>query len=307
MAHKFYFKFVLFCLMLFLCALIIDAKRNVFHLAIYVSDEMTILNDTSKSEYLIYVSNFNHTIFPLNIITSKPKNFKMSYYDTQIKNGLDDQIYMKFSLLTNYSNYLPMGVKTEIPPSTKLVGYNLENEILTLTVSEDFLNYNKANEEELLKILTFTFTSIDGIKTVKLVSEDNDIQFEHYFRDTFQKDDFILNVYFQTTNINDSTKYNLYYLTGINDNYYLVPTTVIVETNELSEKENISLLLTKTFNIPLISFVDTNNIEEIVNSDIFQEKLPYYQYYLTCFENNIINKNYSIDIKDINFYEIVFE
>ncbi|QVK18983.1 GerMN domain-containing protein [Mycoplasmatota bacterium] len=307
MFNKFYFKFFLFCLILLLCALIIDSKRSGLKLPVYLKEEVKLENTYQDVEdYLIYVSDLNDMIFPLNIIAKEKDTFKINFYDSIITNTLDKQIYMRFSLLTNYSNYLPIGIKTLIPKSSRLMSYQLNDELLTLNVSKEFLNYNREFEEEILKILTYTFTSIPGINEIRLVCDNEEVNFTKLYKETFIKEDFILNVFLNTANINNSIQYNIYYLTNVNNSYYLVPTTIFDVRNELTQHENVKVLLTRTFNIPLITFIEANNLEKIANTTIFQENLSYYQYYLTCFDNNIIEKDYSVDIKNVNFYEIEF-
>jgi len=308
MVNKFYFKFFLFCLILLLSALIIEHQRSGLKLPIYLKEEINS-DDLyqQENEYLIYVSDLNDMIFPLNVKTKETNEFKMNYYDTIISNELDKLIYMRYSLLTNYSNYLPIGVKTYLPKSSRLESYELIDQLLILEVSEAFLNYDKENENKMLKILTYTFTSIPGISEIKLLCGNEEVSFGIQNKLTFTKADFILNVFLKTANINTSTQYNVYYYTEINESYYLVPTTIITSTNQLSNDENIIYWLTREINYPLITMIENSDVEEMMRSTMFKEDLPYYQYYLTCFENNIKDYDDTVDIKNVNYYEIEFD
>ncbi len=299
MLNKFYIKFCLLCILLILCVLIIEAKRMTVNLPIFVRDEVTITKKAMKeSEYFVYVADNNNYIFPINIVTKKKLDFNMSYYQNKVKNTVDDTIYMTFSLLTNYSNYLPKGVETLIPTSTKLLEYEIIDNTLTLNLSKAFLNYNQLYEKEMLEIITYTYTNVFNIKLVKLLCENERINFVNYEQNIFKQNDFMLNVFLKTTNVNKAELYIVYFFTNINEVYYLVPTTIIKTDDNLSQEQDVKKLLSNTLDIPLISFFNNNQ------NDDFSESFANYQYFLTCFENNIMSRNYSIDIKSINFYNI---
>lgn len=306
MLNKFYVKFSLFCILLLLCVLIIDTKSKTVNLPIFVRDEVKLTKETTKeSEYLIYVADVNDLIFPINIVTTKKLDFNMTYYQKKINNSLDDTIYMTFSLLTNYSNYLPSGVKTLIPTSTQLLDYEINGDILTLNLSKAFLNYSQKSEKEMLEIITYTYTNLLDIKSVKLLCENERINFNNYEQNIFKQNNFLLNVFLKTTDVNNAELYIVYFFTNIKDTYYLVPTTIIKSQDNLSHEQNVVNLLSNTLNIPLISFFDNNHDDD--QNDDFSESFANYQYFLTCFENNIMNRNFSIDIKNINFYDIEFK
>ncbi len=305
MFSKYYIKLFLFSLILLLSALIIDAKREELSLSVYLREDITLKEDDYiNNEYLIYVSDLNQMIFPLNIIAKENNEFILDYYQDKINNSIDKQIYMKFSLLTNYSNYLPMGVKTYIAPSSRLVNYELDEGLLTLNFSKEFLYYNHLYEEEMLKIITYTFSELSEVDEIKLLCENKNISFNRQI-ETLKKSNFSLNVFFNTADILNATPYTIYYVTAVQDAYYLVPTRIY--DNETDTNAHIKILLINTFNIPLLTLIEEDNIDEIIKNEYFQEKLPYYQYYLSCFENNIREKQITIDIKNVNFYELEFE
>lgn len=298
--NKFYVKFSLFCTLLLLIALIIDTKRDTLNIPIIIKDNLRLKEGESryKNEYLIYVSDFNKLIFPLNIVVNETENFKISYYEDKITTEMDELIYMTFSLLTNCSNYLPKGVKTYIPQSTKLSKYKLENKILTLYVSDEFNTYNKDNEDVMFKIIYSTFTNINKVDYVVIERNDDkeDIQEE------LQQYNH-LNLFINTTDINNAKEYVAYFYTLIDNRYYLVKASIYEKNNELSREENVLRILTNTINMPLISFIETKEFNSIDKFDL----LSYYQYYLTCFENHLVDKDESIDIRKINYYEILLK
>ncbi len=304
MLNKFYLKYILFCVFVLLIALIIQSQKTDISLPVYLRDEIKIKENRKKEEYLIYVSDNFEMIFPLNIITRQSANFKPDFYHELVKSNQDKLIYMLYSLLTNYSNYLPRGVKTYIPKSSRIISYELNDNLLTLNLSKDFLDYSKKKETEMLKIITYTFTSIPNVMEVKLLCENKEVDYLNYDQETFKRDDFILNMFIYSTNASDISQYHLFYYTNIENNYYLVPTVIYDRKPQNSYDEQILKLLSMTMNIPLITFVNEKYYEKKDNSLIFHHDLSHYQYYLTCFENNIRENIDNIDIKKINFYEI---
>lgn len=303
MLDKFFVRFILFIMILILLVLISERKNK--EAPVFYQDGLSIQDNYLEEEYLIYVADQNNLIFPLNVVALFDKDFKISYYHSETNNEIDKEIYMVFSLLTNYSNHLPQGTKTFIPKTTKLLDYNISEDILILNLSEDFLTYNQKYEEEILKILTFSFTSIPGINKVKLVCEGENINFKTYYKNILSKDEFILNMFINDVISDNLLKYEVYYLTQVEDSLYLVKVTVF-DNDIPSKEEKINKLLTTVGMIPVITLVTEESIGEINKSVIFEENLSFYQYYLTCFDNNIKEQNNSYDIKDINYYYTIF-
>jgi hypothetical protein len=292
---------------LFLLALIIDAQTKTVDLPILIGEEINFeehVHAKVKEEYLIYVADFNDYLFPLNIVLEKEENDGISIYEDDIKTELDEVIYTTFSLLTNYSNYLPIGVTTSIPPSTQLISYELNDRELTLNLSNSFLNYNEVDEKNIIKILTYTFTHMNAIDRVKIVCEGKKINFKSTEKVVFSQSDFALNVYFNDFNLNETNFIIIYYYTELEDNMYLVPVTVYDKVVE-NKEEQIKMHLTRSNSLPVISLIDENEIEEYSLDAFFDNDLKYFQYYFTFSENNIIEESKNVSIKNVNFYEIV--
>src|SRR5690554_2554174 len=208
MLNKFYIKFILFIVIVFLITIIIDKNKTSELPIIYDNDINYQKTYDNEDEYLIYVADKNNVLFPLNIIACSDDNFNINYYQSKIKNELDKSIYMTFSLLTNYSNHLPQETFTFIPKTTKLLSYNINEGVLELNLSNDFFQYNPKYESEILKILTYTFTSITGVNEIKISKLEK-------HQTTFSRDDFILNMFIEDKVSNDLEKFNIYYITEV--------------------------------------------------------------------------------------------
>lgn len=307
MLNKYYIKLFLFIVILLIITLIIDNNNKIINLPISVNNNVELTNLTTtkeENEYVIYVSDLNNILFPVNIIVNKDKYNSIPYYNSKIDSQLDEDVFVRFSLITNFSNYLPKNTKTLIPQSTKLNSYKLSNDVIILDMSKEFLNYNKNEEKEILIQIIYTFTTIENINNVKILCEGKDVLFNNYNTNVFSQDNLLINVYFRTANITNATIYTIYYYVDIDDSFYLVPITVYEDSN-LSNSQVVSNLLTSSLTIPVLSLLTPEDINNYYNQqDDFIDSFKYYQYYFSFYENNIISHNNNISIENINYYKI---
>ena len=169
---------------------IIQKSKNTVMLPVLLKEDKDF-SDILKyeEECTVYVFDKNKFVFPLHATVKYGSSFNFGFYKEKIISEMDKKIYLLFSLLTNYNNYLPMGVYTYIPQASRLIDYSIDDGLLTLNVSDNFLRYNKGCKDEILKTLVFSYTAIPGINKVKIVCENNNV-----FNEVFARDDFILSV-----------------------------------------------------------------------------------------------------------------
>ncbi|ERJ13531.1 GerMN domain-containing protein [Haloplasma contractile] len=284
-----------FCVavILLLIALIIEKRHPVTTLPMdyRINDETKISSDflNDSKQVTVYVSDFNDIIFPLTVDVNGAKSeFK-------------DDIELTFSMLTEYSNYLPMGVKTLIPPSTRLIDYSVTDGNLTLNVSKEFLYYNQAHLDHLMDILTYSFTEMRNINTVTLLCEGKEIELG--FIDTFSllnRRNRLLNTVYNAEQLSDSRTVTVYYYTAVHDDYYLVPVNVIVDKNQLSDHLLIKEIFTSYYiNIPVTSYINEENIitveEQLSNLKSgytnIEDDFSLKQYYYSLLANNQTNND----------------
>lgn len=100
-----------------------------------------------------------------------------------IKVGLDsieeDVISQKWDILTINSNLLPKGYSSPIISNTKLLDYQIDNNVLTLNLTEDFIN---SNGRKAIECLAWNFCCDDIDEVVvkindQVVKEINNYQF----------------------------------------------------------------------------------------------------------------------------------
>ena len=60
--------------------------------------------------------------------------------------------------------YLPNGFNAIIPKNTKILNKSLEDDLLKINFSKEFLNIEKENEEKMLEAIVYSLLEIKGIK-----------------------------------------------------------------------------------------------------------------------------------------------
>lgn len=281
-------RFVLFIILLVLAVLIIDKKMNQAILTVSfrqldLVDEEEMIEDALT----IHVANQDNLIIPVHIQLNRAHDYRLKGYEDQVLNEEGWSIYYTFSLLTNLSNHLPLGVKTLIPRSTKLLDYELNGPYLTLYVSRDFYGYNKAHEERMLNIISHTYKENLDVDYVKIVCDGREIRYEGYDHVWLNNRDFELNPIHQSDDRSYPT--TVFYYVAIEDEMFLTPITIYsAEPN--TTKEHIQTYLKFNLSLPVITYTDDSDLA-----------IKQYQYSL--FENELMEES-ELEFSDINQYTI---
>lgn len=296
MLQKFYIKYFLFVLVLLLITLIIHTKNNkvILDLTVWEDDDRPVQKSLISDEFLVYVANEDQIIFPLNVNVSRNLSYELNGYEEVVQTETDQKMYYTFSLLTNNSNYLPQGVQTLVPRSTKLLSYKLSDNYLTLNVSNDFLYYNRNHEKKMMSLLTYTFTEMFGVDYFRIKAEDRIIDFDHYTNNWFTKDQFVLNSYLTSGSHQGFDTYLIYYYIDVENELYLAPVSIADETST-NKPERIRYYLSHIIGLPVMTFYEEDS------------EAAYAQYYLSMKSNGFMgNTDEPVDLLEINVYEVVF-
>ena len=70
------------------------------------------------------------------------------------------------------SEYIPKNFQPIIPKNTRILSIDLNNNLLKINFSKEFLNVSKDNEEKLIEALIYTLTDIPEIKEIMIFIED---------------------------------------------------------------------------------------------------------------------------------------
>lgn len=194
--------------------------------------------------------------------------------ESQTTEDLILEIISSLTIESTKSSYIRDGFKGIIPKNTKVLDTTLENNILTINFSQEFLNVTKENEEKMLEALIYSLLEIPEVKKISILVEGEKLKNLPNSKKKlpeFLDRSFGINKIYNLDSIKDTSKTTIYYLSKYNDYYYYVPVTKI--TNDKAEKAEIiikELKSTPIYHTNLISFLaaSTNitNYELLENS-----------------------------------------
>ena len=211
---------------------------------------------------------------PINNINYKNKQDNFIYlidnnkYTSRVSTVLtstkiQDKIKEIINILTIGSNsYIRDGFKKVIPKNTKLLNLEIQNDLVKLNFSKEFYNVDIYNEEKMIESIVYSLTSLDNIKYVSIFVEGkifNKLPNSNKKINTVLDRNIGINKEYNISNITNTTKTTIYYLSKYNDFYYYVPVTKI--QNEDSSKIEIiikELTSSNLLNTNLISYLNSN-------------------------------------------------
>lgn len=217
-----------------------------------------------------FPKNINSTKVPLNtnyidialspIYLINKDNYVIRTTFASTSKNSEEKIKEAINALTinNQNEALPSNFRQIIPQNTRLLNFSLEDGLLKINFSKEFLNVPKNDEEKLIEALVYTLTEIPEIKEIMLFIENQKLE---YLPQTNTKlpntltRNFGINKVYDITNIKNLTKTTIYYIGKENDLTYYIPVTKI-NNNENNKVEII--------------------IEELKSSPIYETNLRSY-------------------------------
>ena len=154
-----------------------------------------------------------------------------------------------------------------------MLSIKIENDLVKLNFSKQFLTIAEEKEDKLISSLVYTLTSLENINKISIYIEGNILNKMPSGKQIPAIIDrsYGINQKYNITNIKGSTKTTIYYLSKFKDYYYYVPFTMV--NNENKEKIEIiieELASKNVYETSLISYLkDTKEISyEIENNFI---------------------------------------
>ena len=211
---------------------------------------------------------------------------------------------------SNYNDYLPNFIKPIIPKNTNLLNISLDNGLLKINFSKNFLNVKKSNENKLIESLVYSLLEIKEIKNIMIFVEGEKLTIlpksNIKLPPTLDKSIGINKIYDISDyhNINEVTTY---YIAKNNDNYYYIPITKVANFSDDKIKIIISELKSSLiYQTNLMSFLKAN--VELEDYEILENKikLSFNNYIFDDFNNkNILEETkYSISLSVRDTYNI---
>lgn len=214
-------------------------------------------NDVTIKEHLSYIKNDEMPIFLVD-----DKDYVARTSIVKSSKNINDQIKEIIETLTinsQKSNYIRDGFKPIIPKNTEILDLKLENEILIINFSKEFLNVSKENEDKMIEALIYSLTEIKEIKKIKILVENNNfttLPNSNKKLPEYLDKNYGINKIYNLDSLKETSKTTIYYLSKNKDYYYYVPVTKV--SNEKLERVEIiikELKSTPIYHTNLISYL----------------------------------------------------
>lgn len=211
---------------------------------------------------------------------------------------------------------IPNGFKSLIPKDTDILNISLQEGIMKIDFSKEFLNVDKDMEVKLIEAVTYTLTSINGIDKIDLYVDGKKLEYLPNSKKklpTLLDKEYGINKQYELSSLTDIDSYTVYYVLNYNDNVYYTPVTKYIN-NEGQDKIKIiidELATSLSYESNLMSYLNTN-IKlldyEIVDNLI---KLEFNNLILSDITSGVILEEviYTIGLSlcdELNLEEVVF-
>ena len=231
------------------------------------SEEINPISETT------YISGYKTPIYLLN------KENYVSRTEIVTKNSETiSKIEELISFLTIDSKnniYLPNIFKPIIPKDTKVLSLDIQDKLLKINFSKEFLNLPKDYEEKLIESLVYTFTDLDEVNGLLILVEGNLLEELPNSKKKLPHiltRDIGINTIYNIDNIRDVKKTTTYYLTVLNDITYYVPVTLL----ENNSKDKVEIVIERLKSNPhletnLMSYLNAST--ELNSYELLEEEI----------------------------------
>lgn len=227
-------------------------------------------NETSYPEEIISI---NELTMPLYI---KDQNGYVAR--TNIIKKKDNDIEYIINLLTKgslYENYLPVNFEPLIPENTKLLNYSLNDKVLKLNFSKEFLLVKENDEEKMIESLIYSLCELESIDKILIYVENeklNELPNSKIKLPVSLDKSYGINKVYDIKSFKNVTKTTIYYASKTDDLTYYIPITKITNNDanavEIIVKE---LKTSPIYESNLISFLNASY--ELKNYEIMENNV----------------------------------
>lgn len=227
-------------------------------------------NETSYPEEIISI---NELTMPLYI---KDQNGYVAR--TNIIKKKDNDIEYIINLLTKgslYENYLPVNFEPLIPENTKLLNYSLNDKVLKLNFSKEFLLVKENDEEKMIESLIYSLCELKTIDKILIYVENkklNELPNSKVKLPVSLDKSYGINKVYDIKSYKNVTKTTIYYASKTDDLTYYIPITKITNNDanavEIIVKE---LKTSPIYESNLISFLNASY--ELKNYEIMENSV----------------------------------
>ena len=287
------------------------AKRKLVVVSLSFLILLIIYLFPGKDEYKIY-SSVSYTPTKTMPIYLVDKNNLVSRLEmVKVSTNFDDLVKEIINNLTinNDTNHIPNSFKKIIPEKTKLLSYELENDLLKINFSKEFLNVSKEDEEKLLEALIYSLTEIKEVNKIMIFIEGERLNNLPHSKKvlplTFDRN-YGINKIYEIKSMKNLSKITTYYVNKEDNLIYYTPITLVTNTsNEKIEVIVERLKSSPTFETNLISYLASST--KLINYEILENSmnLTFSNDILSLDSNKIIEEvKYSISLSVRDTYNI---
>ena len=260
----------------------------------------------SVDETPIYLINPDHYVVRTNIITKSEDEISLA-----------KELIEALTQGSDKKEYISEHFSQVIPQNTKILNISLDQGLLKIDFSKEFLNVEKDMEEKLIEALVYTLTEINGVEQIMIFVDGTKLevlpQSKINLPNTLDRS-YGINKVYDITSLKDLTKTTVYYIGEFNDLVYYVPVTKL-ENDKGNNK--IEIIIDELKSSPiyetnlmsyLASSVELESYEELEN----QVTLSFNNAIFDDFnEKNILEEvkySISLSIQDtLNVDEVIFK
>ena len=248
----------------------------------------------------IYLIDKNNYVAKTNIQVSSLK-----------KDLLIDELIEAMKIDGKYQDKIPNGFCALLPSDTKLLGKEINNDVVTLNFNSNILDVKSENEEKIIESLIYSITSIDGIdKIIFKIDGENlkKLPKTGIILDTELTRDYGINKTYDIDSIKGINKVTIYYTNkNNNSDVYYVPVTKYVNNDEEKIKIIIDELASKfSFESNLMSYLNYNTKLLDYNLNENEIDLNFNEYLFDSTENKKVLEEviYSISYSVMDNYNV---
>lgn len=167
----------------------------------------------------------------------------------------DDKVRTIIDALTIGSSNVKKGFMPVIPKNTKLLNFTIENGLIKIDFSKEFLNVELENENKLIESIVFSLTSLEEIDKVMIFVEGKlltELPNSHKRIDLYLDRSYGINKVIDINKISGNKMVTVYYLGKGDDNYY-IPVSYVLDDKEDSIEIIVNSLRSNKLNSSYLS------------------------------------------------------
>ena len=197
----------------------------------------------------------NNDYDTLNIYLIDSNNYVAMTSVLSLVNDINDKVKMIIDSLTVGTSEVKKGFLPIIPEGTKLIDFNIENDLIKINFSKEFLNISLENENKLIESIVFSLTSLEGIEKVMIFVEGkllNELPNSHKKLDVYLDRSYGINKIIDINKISGNKMVTVYYLSQ-SDEVYFIPVSYVLEDNQESIQVIVESLRSNKMNSSYLS------------------------------------------------------